>query len=248
MASNTHVLIRKLSALHHVSEEEQRALLRCLEPPRTVPRGQDIVADASEPPVSTVILSGIACRYKELADGRRQILIFQYPGDVVDLYSYVLKHMDHAVGALTACEVASIPHRSVEQLCRDYPNLAYTLWRDTLLDTAMANMAIVNNGTRRADERIAHVFCEQVIRLEAIGLAERARAVRFDVTQSDIADATGLSLVHVNKTLRKLREQGLITLHRHELAITDWEGLRKLAGFDPGYLHFKRSHASENTL
>ncbi len=238
-----HVLIRKLTALHAIGEEEQQALIRALDPPRSVARGSDIVRDASEPGVSTVILSGVACRYKELIDGRRQILTFQYPGDIVDIYSYVLVHMDHAVGALTTCEVASIPHRKVEALCKKYPDLAYTLWRDSLADYAVANMAIVNNGTRNAEERIAHLICEQFVRLQAVGLAKRGQPTRFYITQSDIADATGLSLVHVNKTLRRLKDRKLIGRDPQVLSILDWDALKDVAGFDPGYLHLKHSHA-----
>jgi CRP-like cAMP-binding protein len=238
MAEHTHVLIRKLNALHAISAEEQKALLESLDPSRTVAKGRDIVADGSEPGVSTVILSGVACRYKALPDGRRQILVFQFPGDVVDLYSYVLKKMDHAVGAMTTCEIATIPHRKVEALCRTFPNLAYTLWRDSLIDTAILNMAVVNNGSRKADERIAHLICEQFVRLAAVGLAKRGQPSSFYITQTDIAEATGLSLVHVNKTLRKLKDQGLIGRNPQQLEILDWHALSALAGFDPQYLHY----------
>ncbi len=234
-----HVLIRKLQALHSLSEEEQTAILAAISTTRVIERGQDIAADGSMPSHSTVILSGVACRYKMLKGGRRQILVFQFPGDVSDLYSYVLKKLDHGIGAVTRCEVAHIPHPSIRKLCETYPNLAYTLWRDSLVDTAILNMNIVNAGRRSARERIAHLICEQYIRMKAVGLAEAGKPVKFHITQSDIADATGLSLVHVNKTLQALKAQNLIGRDPLMIEILDWEGLKTMAGFDPAYLHFK---------
>ena len=234
-----HVLIRKLQTLHSLSDEEQAALLAAISVTRVIERTHDIAADGSCPNQSTVILSGVACRYKMLTGGRRQILCFQFPGDVTDLYSYVLKRLDHGVGALTRCEVAHIPHTSVRQLCETYPNLAYTLWRDTLVDTAILNMSVVNAGRRSARERIAHLICEQYMRLKAVGLAELDKPVKFNITQTDIADATGLSLVHVNKTLQALKAQNLIGRDPQIIEILDWEGLKDTTGFDPSYLHFK---------
>jgi CRP-like cAMP-binding protein len=238
-----HVLIRKLRNLHSLSEEEEAAMLAAVEPPRAVERGIDIVADGSTPTHSTVMISGVACRYKMFPDGRRQILSFQYPGDVTDLYGYVLKKLDHAVAALTQCTVSHIPHKSVQALCERYPNLAYALWRDTLVDTSKLHSSIMNLGRRSSKERIAHLLCEQVVRLVAVGLAQVGKPMSFQITQTDIADATGLSLVHVNKTLRKLKEDGLIGRNPSTLEIVDWDGLQETAGFDPGYLHFKRVDA-----
>ena len=234
-----HVLIRKLQALHSLSEEEQKAMLAAISHTRVVERGHDIAADGSTPSHSTVILSGVACRYKMLKGGRRQILVFQFPGDVTDLYSYVLKKLDHGISAVTRCELGHIPHPSIRKLCETYPNLAYTLWRDSLVDTAILNMNIVNAGRRSAPERIGHLICEQYIRMKAVGLAETGKPVKFHITQTDIADATGLSLVHVNKTLQALKAQNLIGRDPLMIEILDWEGLKNMAGFDPTYLHFK---------
>ncbi len=233
------VLLRKLNALHALGEEEQTALVESISDVKVLERGQNIAADGSRPRHSTVMLSGVACRYKLLSDERRQILAFQFPGDVTDLYSYVLKTMDHGVGCLTRCEIAHIPHDAIERLCARYPNLAYTLWRDSLVDAAILNMAIVNNGRRTALERVAHLLCEQYVRLVAVGLAERGRPTSFYITQTDLSDATGLSLVHVNKTIRKLKDQGLVGKNGGRLEVLNWEGMKALAGFDPAYLHFK---------
>src|SRR5262245_58615232 len=135
MKERANILLRKLNALHSLTPEEQDAIAVILENPRFVERNADIAVDGSEPRHSTVILSGVACRYKSLPDGRRQILAFQFPGDVTDIYSYVLKKLDHSIGTITRCEIANLSHPNIRRLCERYPNLAYALWRDSLVDT-----------------------------------------------------------------------------------------------------------------
>lgn len=233
-----HVLIKKLEALHSISDDEKAAIVGALGNPISIERGSEIVADGSTPGYSTVMLTGIACRHKDLADGRRQILSFHYPGDFVDLYSYVMKRMDHGISAVSKCTVARLQHQALGELCKQYPNLQYTLWRDTLVDTAIAHMWTVNTGRRTATERLAHFICEQFVRMKAVGMVTMGNPIVFPVTQTDVADATGLSLVHVNKRLQTLRDQNLIGRDPQRLEILDWDGLRELAGFDPSYLHY----------
>jgi CRP-like cAMP-binding protein len=237
-----HVLIQKLNALHEISDEEEAAILGALEGPYEVERGEDIAADGSTPKHSTVMLAGVACRYKLLADGRRQILAFEYPGDVTDIYSYVLKRIDHGIGAVTKCSVAHLPHKAIAALTEKYPNLAYTLWRDSLVDASVAQSWLINAGRRSALERLAHLICEQFVRLSVVGLAKPGEPSRFYINQTDLADASGLSLVHVNKTLQLLKDKGLIGRNPNLLEILDWEGLKAVAGFEPTYLHFKGLH------
>ena len=210
---------------------------------KVLKRGEYIAEDGSEPKHSTVMIEGIACRYKTFDDGRRQILSFQYPGDITDLYSYVLKKLDHAVGALTQCTVSQIPHEAIQALCEKYPNLAYALWRDTLVDTSKLHASIASLGARSSKERLAHFLAEQHMRMVAVGLAEAGKHANFGITQTDLADATGLSLVHVNKTLKKLKEEGYVSWNRNQLTILNWEELKKVAIFDENYLHFKHVNA-----
>ena len=209
---------------------------------RDVKRGEEIAVDGSQPRHSTVVVKGIACRYKNFPDGRRQILSFQYPGDITDLYSYVLKRLDHSVAALTAGTISKIPHATIQTLCEKYPNLAYSLWRDTLVDTSKLHSSIISLGTRTSKERLAHFLAEQYVRMTAVGLLEPGQDMDFGITQHDLADATGLSLVHVNKTLKKLKDDGLVSWNRNEMKILNWEALKTAALFDPTYLHFKNVH------
>jgi len=233
-----HILLRKLTALHDISEEEQVAVVGALEKPRQILRGSDIVADGSVPTHTTVMLSGTACRYKLLPNGQRHILTFQYPGDMTDLYSYVLKKMDHAVGALSDCSIAQIPHEKIAALSEQYPNLQYTFWRDTMVDASIA-LTWGLGGSRKTISRMAHMLCEIFARLELVGLAKVGEPLPYVVNQRDLAEALGLSLVHTNKTLAVLKNKKLIGRTGTKLEILDWKGLTDVADFDPAYLHVK---------
>jgi len=233
-----HILLRKLTALHDISEEEQQAVIGALEKPRQIRRGSDIVSDGSNPKYTTVMLSGTACRYKLLPNGQRHIITFQFPGDMTDLYSYVLKKMDHAVGALSDCTIAQIPHETIAALSDRYPNLQYAFWRDTMVDASIAHTWALG-GSRKTVSRMAHMLCEIFARLELVGLAKVGQSLPYVVNQRDLSDALGLSLVHTNKTLAVLKNKKLIRRAGTKLEILDWKGLTDIADFDPAYLHIK---------
>ena len=235
-----HILLRKLTGLHEISDQEQAALVATLTPPREIKRGADIVADGSTPKQTTVMLGGAACRYKILPGGKRHILTFQYPGDMTDLYSYVMKRLDHAVGALSDCMVAHISHDNIAALCEKYPNLQYAFWRDTMVDASISHSWALGES-RKTLERVAHMICEIYARLEVVGLANLQRPLPFVITQKDLADALGLSLVHTNKTIAALKSRKLIGRTGTKLQVLDWERLKAVANFDPAYLHFKHS-------
>jgi CRP-like cAMP-binding protein len=233
-----HILLRKLTALHDLSEEEQNALIAALEPPRDIARGLVIVSEGSFPNHTTVMLAGTACRYRILPNGSRHILAFQYPGDMTDLYSYVLKKMDHAVGTLSDCTIAQIPHETIATLSARYPNLQYAFWRDTMVDSSITYAWAVG-ASRESVCQVAHMLCEIFMRLKAVGLAAVGKPLPYTLTQKDIADALGRSLVHTNKRLAILKDQKLIRYSGIQLVIVDWKGLAKVADFDPAYLHLK---------
>jgi CRP-like cAMP-binding protein len=145
-------------------------------------------------------LEGFACRYKLLSDGRRQIMSFQIPGDLCDLPSLFLPVMDHSIGTLTASKVAWIPHEAVLRLLETYPRINQAFWRDSLIDAAIFREWVVNVGQRSAYERAAHLMCEIFIRFKALGLTN-GKSFDLPITQAELADALGLSTVHVNRTL-----------------------------------------------
>jgi CRP-like cAMP-binding protein len=232
-----HVLIRKLDSLHAISDDEKMVIVDALSQPVLVKRGSEITAEGSSSAYSTLLLTGFAFRHKDLADGRRQILSINYPGDFVDLSSHVLKRTGHSVSAASECKVAYLAHTAVLELGARYPNIQAAIWRNILVDASILEMWLVNTGRRAAAERIAHFICEQFVRMRATGLAKHSRILQFPLTQTDVADATGLSLVHVNKSIRVLRERGWIGPYQQQLEILDWTGLQRFAGFDPAYLH-----------
>jgi CRP-like cAMP-binding protein len=181
-------------------------------------------------------MEGWAARYKVVPDGSRQITAILVPGDFCDLHITILGEMDHGITALTRVKVALVPHLVMENLPVDRPQLGRALWWATLVDEATLRAWIVNLGRRDAAERVAHLFCELHARLKLVGLADEDD-FSLPLTQEILADALGLTPVHINRVLQRLRSQDLIELEGGELRILNLPHLRKLAGFDPTYLH-----------
>jgi CRP-like cAMP-binding protein len=229
-------LIRKLEQRDRLSAEERRVLETAIARIRDFRRDEDIVRDGDHPSDSNLILDGFACRYKMMADGRRQITAIHVTGDFCDLHSFLLKTMDHAVAALTPCRIAIIPHEALREITEAYPHLTRLLWLTTLIDAAIQREWIIGMGRRTALGRVAHLLCELFLRLEAAGLTEH-NACRLPVTQVELGDAVGLSSVHVNRVVQQLRAEGLITWRGDTLAFEDWQRLAAVAEFEPAYLY-----------
>ncbi|WP_244914030.1 Crp/Fnr family transcriptional regulator [Methylobacterium frigidaeris] len=233
------MLIRKLESIARLSDEERRAIERLPITGRHLAAHQDIVREKDRPSQCCLLLEGWVCRYQVLSEGKRQIFSFHIPGDIPDLQSLHLRVMDHSVCTMTQATVAFIPHEAMLELTATFPGIAAILWRDTLVDGAVFREWMTGMGRRTALEAVAHLFCEMYVKLEAVGLA-RDHGYRLPLTQADLGDALGLSNVHVNRTLREMRESGLITLHSGKLEIKHWQELAKLCDFDPTYLHLER--------
>lgn len=199
--------------------------------------------EGDRPNQCCVVIEGFQCRYKMLADGERQIMSFHVPGDVPDLQSVFLSTMDHSLGTLTPNRVAFIPHEPLRDLIRQQPGIAERLWRETLIDASVFREWIANVGSRDAYTRIAHIICELFVRLRAVGLANGMK-FDFPITQTEIADATGLSTVHVNRSIQQLRADGLITLERGMCHIPDFDALKQAGMFESGYLHMRGGEAA----
>jgi CRP-like cAMP-binding protein len=190
------------------------------------------------PSRSFVILEGLLCTSKTLRDGDIQITAFHIPGDMPDLLSLHLEVLDSDISALTNCTVAFMSHERLRAFCERHPRMAAALWRATLVDSAVFSEWVVNVAQRPALSRLAHLLCEMMTRMEAMGLAENRRC-DLRLTQADLSEATGLSVVHVNRTLQSLRSQGLISFGKGQLTVHDWDALARVGEFRADYLHLR---------
>lgn len=201
-----------------------------------VPARRDLIREGEKPEFSYLIVEGWAGRYKTLPDGRRQIVSFSIPGDFCDLNVYVLKEMDHSIGAITRLSVADISREEMDELTTRDPRITQGLWWEALVNAAIQREWTLNIGQRTAYERIAHLLVELYLRLKTVGQTQNG-SCDFPLTQTDLADATGLTAVHVNRTLQELRRDDLIILERRRLTIPDIPKLMDAAMFNPNYLH-----------
>lgn len=236
-------LIRKLESVATLTDEERQAIESLPARTRVLKPGQDIAQDGDRASQCCLILEGWACRYKLVGEGRRQIFSFHVAGDIPDLQSLHIPLMDHSLATLTEATVVLIPHEDLRDLTARFPGIAAVLWRDTLVDAAIFREWMVCMGRRSAFEHIAHLFCELYLKQEAVGLAGEHRCP-LPITQADIADAMGVSNVHVNRVLKEMRGQGLITLRGQTLVIQAWEKLLETSEFDATYLHLRKRTAA----
>lgn len=175
--------------------------------------------------------------------GKRQIVSFNLPGDVPDLQSLHLKVIDNSVATIRPCSVGFITHEDLRAICERYPRITAVFWRETLIDAAIFREWVLNVGRRESYTRMAHVFCELLTRLRAVDLVED-HACDLPITQSEFADALGVTNVHVNRVIQQMRADGLIELSGDRLNIPDWDRLKEVGEFDPTYLHLKSNQAA----
>jgi CRP-like cAMP-binding protein len=233
-------LIRKLEQFVRLSATDRAILARAAsERVRNFPARVDIVREGDRPKDVHLILSGWACRYKQLEDGRRQIVSLFLPGDICDLNVFILREMDHSIGTITAVKIADLSREFFDEIGTTYPRITVALWWETLVNASIQREWTMNLGQRTALERIAHLLCELVFRLRLVGLADDDR-FEFPLTQADLAEATGLSKVHVNRTLQELRADSLIVLKGKMLIVPDLARLMDTGLFNPHYLHMER--------
>jgi CRP-like cAMP-binding protein len=229
-------LLRKLANFTQLSEDESNAVNECSQDVREFAAGEDVISQGDRTGGVKLLLDGFACRYKVLEDGRRQIVAYFVPGDLCDLRVFILKRMDHSIGAVVPSKVATISPENILMLTHTYPTLTRALWWSTLVEEAIAREWLVNVGQRDALERTAHLFCELLYRFRAVGL-NQGNSCTLPLTQVELAETLGLSSVHVNRTLQELRRRNLITLEGGTLTIQDLDELKELSFFNPDYLH-----------
>jgi CRP-like cAMP-binding protein len=202
---------------------------------RVAPR-EYLVREGDLPKHCCLLIEGYASRSKLAVDGGRQIVSFHMAGDILDLQHLFLECADHNVQAITEGMVAWIPMNGLRELATNHPMIGTAFWRDALIDASIFREWVLNVGRRDAKTRIAHMLCEFIARSEVAGLGS-PQSIELPFTQEEIADATGLTLVHVNRMLRCLAEDGLLKRTGRSLQILDWNRFKKAAGFDQSYLH-----------
>lgn len=218
-----------------LSNEEKTLLAGIISTGRDFAVGQDIVAAGSRPAYSTLILDGFAARYKVLENGGRQITSLQVTGDFVDLHAFLLKIMDHGIIALSPCRVAFADHGKLKMLTERAPHLTRLLWLDTLIDGAIHREWIVAMGRRSKTSHLAHLICELFVRLRVVNRTD-GMSFSLPLSQAEMADVLGLSVVHMNRVIASLRRLEVVAWSNHTVTISDWDRLAGIAEFDPTYL------------
>ena len=227
--------MRKLGSLGPLSEEEILVLNKIGTKASGVPAGTDLIREGEPPQGVFLVLEGFACRYKLRKSGARQIIAYLVPGDFCDLDVPLLTRMDHNIGTLSACQIVRIAPETIQELL-SWPALARALRVAALLDAANAREWLVNLGCRTATERVAHLLCELLARLETVGLV-KTDGYELPLTQAHLADTTGMTDVHMNRSLKQLKERGLIELRNKHLTVLDLPGLKRRGDFQSDYLH-----------
>ena len=190
-----------------------------------------------------ILLSGFAFRSKVVGNGGRQILSVNIPGEILDLQHAFLGKADHSIQMLTAGDVAFVAADAVHDIAFAHPAVGRAMWLETLAEGSIFREWIANIGRRDARTRVAHLLCEIAVRLHAAGLITGNR-YELPMTQEQLGDATGLTPVHVNRTLQKLRSDGLITRDRRAITIEDWKALSGVGDFVSAYLHLESEQDS----
>lgn len=231
----TFALLLKLRLRDGLTDHEASVLAAAVGRVETCAANQLLVAAGDPLGHSILLIEGLVARHKDLADGQRQITELHVPGDFVDLHGYLLKRLEHHVSTLAPSRVAHIPHAALTGITEREPHLGRMLWLSTMIDGAVQRERILSIGRRSALGRIAHLICELFARLEVVGLTD-GDSFALPITQIDLADATGLTSVHVNRMLRQLRNEGLMTFRNGIVEIHDLPRLERTAEFDRSYL------------
>jgi CRP-like cAMP-binding protein len=234
--SSLTLILRRLEHWVSFTDGERNALLSLPHTFRSIEPHCYMVREGDRADRACLLLSGFAHRNKIVGNGARQILALHMAGDLVDLQNSLLKIADHNVQALTRCEVAYIPREAILRIASEHPAVGEAMWLDTLIDGSISREWIANIGRRDARSRIAHLLCEFGIRLRMAGVGEHT-GYELPMTQEQIGDCTGLTPVHVNRTLQALARDGLIRRTNRAVTIGDWNALAVTADFRSGYLH-----------
>lgn len=236
-------LIERLNMFVTLGDDELDAIEAMCHNRRTVRAHDILVGEGSRPDRVCLLLSGVAFRYRFLANGRRQIFGYLLPGDLCDTQFVILNEADHNVGLLCDSEVAVIPLAVLMRNMVAFPKIERALLMMSLVDAAMLREWLLNVGQRDAFQKLAHFFCELSARYGSLGLHEKTTGFSIPLTQIELADTMGLTVVHVNRMLQRFRHEGLLNWSRGHVEILDYPQLEYLAGFDASYLRLEQKRA-----
>lgn len=235
--SAANVLSRKLGRFVSLTDEERGALQRISLNGKSHRRGADLISEGEKPVSVFLLMEGWAYRYKHLADGSRQIMAYLIPGDLCDARIFLYEKMDHSIGLLSDAKVVKIPAAEMLNLMDRFPRIERALMWATLVDESTLREWLLNVGQRDALQKLSHLFCELCVRLSVVNLVDGNGTFALPLTQTELADTTGMTAVHVNRSLQRLRKDGLIVAKDGKLTILDFKRLAEIAGFSDEYLH-----------
>jgi CRP-like cAMP-binding protein len=228
--------INRLSAYTALSSVEISALHDAIEKEVHYEKGDDVARVGSAPKCLNIIYDGWASRYKLLENGDEHIMAYLLPGDMCDIHITLLKRMDHSIRAETSLTVGVINEMNIDRIMNQYPRLARAMFWSMMVDESITREWLVNLAGRGAEERVAHLLCELLVRSRVVGLTED-NSFYFPLNQKKIGETMGLTSVHTNRVLQNLRREELITFKQKYVQILDWERLKGFSGFHEEYLH-----------
>lgn len=236
-------LIERLQAIAGLSATDARRIASLPIAVKNCVPGQELVHQGDTLNQCCLVVDGFLIRHKPGPDNTRQIVSWHIPGDIPDLYSLHLNRMDHSISALGSAVVGFIPHRAMLEALARSESLTHILWRETLVDAAAFREWVVSIGRRDAIARVAHTLCEVATRLRVVGLLKDDMFV-FPASQTDIADASGMTTVHANRIIQQLRQRQLVEWNNPVVRILNWPELVATADFHEDYLHLRTGYAT----
>ena len=233
------VHLKQLRKRTDISPDEERAIRHAVSETRRFHADEVIIHSGVELTTSLILVEGWMARSKDLESGERQITELHIPGDFPDLHGFTLKRLDHDLLTLTECTVAIVPHERLLDLTERHPRLGRVYWYSTNIDAAIHRESALSLGRRSAISRMAHLFCELHARLELVGRTH-GNAYELPLTQRELAECLGLTVVHANRTIQELRRRGLVEFENKHLTLLDRRAVAAVAEFDPAYLYLQR--------
>lgn len=230
--------LKKLRVRSEIAPEEERAIRGLIAETRRVGPDQFVVRAGQELDSSLLLIEGWLARSKDLSSGDRQVMELHVAGDFADLHGFTLKRLDHDLISVSESTLGVVPHERVMEMCERFPRLARVYWQSTNIDAAITREMALSLAQRSAISRMAHLFCELHVRLGIVGKTD-GDSFPFPLTQRELSECLGLTVVHVNRTLQELRRRRLVEAGNRQVRILDRGALEALAEFDPSYLYLK---------